>query len=48
MSDNEKEIIEKDVERVRSSVLLEDVIPIEYAKKAFEAYMKTIYVENRK
>ena len=38
MIDNEKKIIEKDVERVCSSVLLEDVIPIEYAKKAVECY----------
>ena len=44
MSNGENEIIGKDIQ----SVLLKDVIPIEYAKKAVEAYMKTIYVENRK
>ena len=47
MSDNEKEIIEKDVERVRSSVLLEDVIPIEYAKKAVGTYMNYMYVKKK-
>ncbi len=48
MSNSEKAIIEKDVQSVHTGVLLKDVIPIEYAKKAVEAYMKTIYVENRK
>ena len=46
MDTSKKEIIEKDVERVRSSVLLEDVIPIEYAKKAVEAYT-TIYGKDK-
>ena len=43
MSNNEKSIIEKDVDRDRFSVLLEDVIPIEYAKKAVENYRNYIY-----
>lgn len=43
MSNGEKAIIEKDVQSVRPGVLLKDVIPIEYAKKAVEAYMNYMY-----
>ena len=43
MSNSEKAIIEKDVQSVHTGVLLKDVIPIEYAKKAVEAYMNYIY-----
>ena len=43
MSNSEKEIIEKDVQSVHSGVLLKDVIPIEYANKAVEAYMNYMY-----
>ena len=46
MDTSKKEIIERDVQSVHTGVLLKDVIPIEYAKKAVEAYT-TIYGKDK-